>query len=328
MLTREEIQRAASDTGFPIDAIDKVSMLVRLLNLMAVHPFLGPRLALKGGTALNLFVFELPRLSVDVDVNYIGAAARETMIAERPNIDRALSQVASRLGLTAKRVPSEHAGGKWRLSYVSVLGRPAIIEVDVNYMLRVPLWAATAQDSRDFLGTRVERFPLLDPHEIAAGKLAALLARGASRDIFDARELLARDMLDGEKLRLAFVVYGGINRVDWRTVSAARVTTTALDVRRQLLPMLRQDIRPDDVDVPRWTSALIEETRALLGAVLPLSEREIHFLDRLNDGGEIEARLLTADADLQARIDTNPGLQWKALHAKKHAARDDERGDR
>jgi|GEM_PF-652288 len=51
MLTRDPLQRAATETGFPIDSLEKVSMLVRLLNLMAVRPFLGPRVALKGGTA-------------------------------------------------------------------------------------------------------------------------------------------------------------------------------------------------------------------------------------------------------------------------------------
>ena len=45
------------------------------------------------------------------------------------------------------------------------------------------------------------------------------------------------------------------------------MTTTVDDVKRQLLPMLRQDIRPADGVVGRWTSALIDETRALLGAV-------------------------------------------------------------
>lgn len=324
MLTREQLQRAASDTGFPIDSLEKVSMLVRLLNLMAAHPFLGPRVALKGGTALNLFVFELPRLSVDVDVNYIGAADRETMMAERTKLDAALAQVAGRLGLTVKRAPGEHAGGKWRLSYTSALGRPAIIEVDVNYMLRVPLWDAAPQDSQEFLGDRAKRFNLLDPHELAAGKLAALLARGASRDVFDARELLARDTFDRDKLRLAFVVYGGINRVDWRTVSASAVTTTASDVKRQLLPMLRQDIRPADKDVERWTSTLIDEARALLSAVLPLTEDEARFLERLNGDGEIEAALLTTDSELQRRIAASPGLQWKALNVKKHAAGLDE----
>lgn len=173
MLTREQLQRAATDTGFPIDSLEKVSMLVRLLNLMAAHPFLGPRVALKGGTALNLFVFELPRLSVDVDVNYIGSDDRETMMVERAKLDAALSQVASRVGLAVKRAPGEHAGGKWRLSYISALGRPAIIEVDINYMLRVPLWDAAPHDSREFLGDRAKRFNLLDLHELAAGKLAA-----------------------------------------------------------------------------------------------------------------------------------------------------------
>jgi predicted nucleotidyltransferase component of viral defense system len=323
MLTRAQLQRAASDTGFPVDSLEKVSMLVRLLNLMAAHPFLGPRVALKGGTALNLFVFELPRLSVDVDVNYIGAADRETMMAERTRLDAALAQVASRLGLTVKGAPGQHAGGKWRLLYTSALGRPAIIEVDVNYMLRVPLWDVAPHDSQEFLGDRAKRFNLLDPHELAAGKLAALLALGASRDLFDARELLAHGTFDRDKLRLAFVVYGGINRVDWRTVSASAVTAKASDVKRQLLPMLRQDIRPADADVERWTSALIDETRALLGAVLPLTEGEARFLERLDGDGEIKAALLTTDSELQRRIEASPGLQWKALNVKKHAGLDE-----
>lgn len=322
MLTRDQLQRAAADTGFPVDSIEKVWMLVRLLNMMRAHPFMGRRVALKGGTALNLFVFDVPRLSVDIDINYVGAADRATMAAERPKLDAALEQVASRLGLAVKRSPSEHAGGKWRLSYTSALGRPAILEVDVNYMLRVPLWDPTQRDSREFLGDRAKQIQVLDDHELAAGKLAALLARGASRDLFDARLLLLEGAFDPEKLRLAFVVYGGINRVDWREVSTDSVKTTVNDVKRQLLPMLRQDSRPAVGDVERWTSDLIEETRALLGAVLPLAEHEMAFLERVNGAGEIEASLLTTDDDLKRRITANPGLRWKALNVKKHVGDD------
>lgn len=123
---------------------------------------------------------------------------------------------------------------------------------------------------------------------------------------------------DPDKLRLAFVVYGGINRVDWREVSTDSVTTTVDEVRRRLLPMLRQDIRPSAGDVERWTDHLVEETRTLIGAVLPLSSHELEFLERLNGHGEIEASLLTADADLQQRIAANPGLRWKVLNVKKH----------
>lgn len=123
-------------------------------------------------------------------------------------------------------------------------------------------------------------------------------------------ELLRRDpMAAGVLLRLAFVVYGGINRVDWRVVSTDSVTTSVDDVKRQLLPMLRQDIRPAPSDVARWTKDLIEETRALLGAVLPLADHELEFLERLNGLGDIVASLLTADADLQGRVAANPGLR-------------------
>lgn len=318
MLSREQLQRAASETGFPTHSLEKVWNLVRLLNAMAAHPFLGPRVALKGGTALNLFIFQLPRLSVDIDVNYIGGADLATVMAERPKVDEAIAQIASRLGLSVKRAPVGHGGGKWRLSYTSALGRPALIEFDVNYLLRVPLWDMERRDSQEFLGDRARRINVLDPHELAAGKLAALLSRRASRDLFDARELLARGSFDPEKLRVAFVVYGGINRVDWRTVSISTAATTPDDVKRQLLPMLRQHIRPADSDVERWTSALIDETRALLNAVLPLNQAEAYFIERLNRSGEIEAAVLTSDAELQRRIEHHPGLQWKAHNVRRH----------
>ena len=73
----------------------------------------------------------------------------------------------------ARRQSADHAR--------SALGRPAIIEVDVNYLLRVPLWDPTPRDSREFLGDRAKRFNLLDPHELAAGKLAALPGYSAAR---------------------------------------------------------------------------------------------------------------------------------------------------
>ncbi len=69
MLSREQLQRAAAESGFALESYEKVRVLVRLLDAIRAHPFLGPRIALKGGTALNLFVLDLPRPSVDIDLN-------------------------------------------------------------------------------------------------------------------------------------------------------------------------------------------------------------------------------------------------------------------
>ena len=51
---------------------------------MRTHPFLGTRMALKGGTALNLFVLDFPRLSVDIDLNYVGSSDRATSPSAAP----------------------------------------------------------------------------------------------------------------------------------------------------------------------------------------------------------------------------------------------------
>ena len=318
MLSREQLQRAAADSGFQVEPYEKVHVLVRLLEAMRSHPFLGPRMALKGGTALNLFVLDFPRLSVDIDLNYVGSVDRATMIADRPRIEQALQQVTGRMGLTIKRVPSEHAGGKWRLSYATAPGRLGTIEVDVNFMLRTPLWPVVLRDSHPVGGDTATQIPVLDEHELAAGKLAALVTRSASRDVFDARELLRRPGLDPAKLRLGFVVYGGVNREDWRTIAVDRIRTTAGDVDSQLAPMLRFGVRPAKPDVAAWTETLVRETRELMAAVLPLTARELEFLERLNGAGDIAPEILTDVSAMQAIIRDHPGLAWKALNVKRH----------
>lgn len=318
MLSRTHLQRAAADSGFQVESYEKVHMLVGLLEAVRAHPFLGQRMALKGGTALNLFVLDLPRLSVDIDLNYVGASDRATMLAERPRVEQALEQVFGRMGLAVKRGPTEHAGGKWRLSYTSALGRSGSLEVDVNFMLRTPLWPAAPRESHAIGGQTAARVLILDEHELAAGKLAALVARSASRDLFDTRELLRRRGLDRAKLRLGFVIYGGANREDWRSVTVERVTTTAADVDSQLVPMLRDDVRPKKGEVEVWTEALVRETRELMSAVLPLLDHEREFLERLNGAGDIVPDLLANDPVMQAIIHDHPGLNWKALNVKKH----------
>jgi len=144
----DDLQREAAATGFSADMLEKASRLLGLLEAIRSHPFLGPRIALKGGTALNLFVLDLPRLSVDIDLNYIGAPSREVMLAERPQVDQAIHAVCGREELGVRRVPDEHAGGKWRLTYTFAAGGPGNLELDMNFLLRTPLWPVKRLDSR------------------------------------------------------------------------------------------------------------------------------------------------------------------------------------
>ena len=139
-LSLTDIQRLAGTAGFRAETLEKVLLLLDLLDAIRAHPFAGPRVVLKGGTALNLFALDIPRLSVDIDLNYIGAVDRATMEKERPLVDRDLRAACERTGVTVKRIPTEHAGGKWRLSFVAAAGGTGTLELDVNYILRAPLW--------------------------------------------------------------------------------------------------------------------------------------------------------------------------------------------
>jgi len=215
MLSREQILRESAATGFQPEPLEKTVYLLELLALLYSHPFLKGRLVVEGGTALNLFLFDLPRLSVDIDLNYIGAIDRATMLQEKPKLEKAVQAVCGRLRIQVKRVPGEHAGGKWRLSHESALGRPGTMELDLNMLLRTPLWPPVITDSRPIGAFTVRQVPVLDIHELAAGKLAALFSRSASRDVFDVYNLLGVPGLDMTRIRLGFMVYGGANRRDW-----------------------------------------------------------------------------------------------------------------
>ena len=129
-LSRELLQREAMATGFRVEILEKVAQLLDLLSGFDHHPYLKGRFALKGGTALNLFVFDVPRLSIDVDLNYVGQIDREAMLAERPKVERALEAVCGRAGIAIDRVPGAHAGGKWRLRYEPVDGQSANLALD------------------------------------------------------------------------------------------------------------------------------------------------------------------------------------------------------
>ena len=313
-----EIQPIARPHGFDERVVEKVLYLVHLLNTMNSHPLLKGKWVLKGGTALNLFVLPYPRLSIDIDLNYIGALERENMLTDRPKIEQAVQTVFSREGFVVRRAPSEHAGGKWRLSFLSFTGQPANLNMDFNFMYRQPLWEIQHADSYPLGDFQAMCIPILDMHELAAGKLSALLSRRQARDLFDCHHILDTDALQREKLRIAFVVYGGMNRKDWRTVSVDDVDFDSAELARQLGPTLRSSQLREQEALAEYGAWLVEKCRVALSIVLPFTDAERDFLDLLLERGEIDASILTSDVSLQQRIQAQPLLEWKALNVRRY----------
>jgi predicted nucleotidyltransferase component of viral defense system len=317
-LTESDILPIAEKTGFRIEMIEKVILLINLLNNLNSHPFLKRKWVLKGGTALNLFLLNLPRLSVDIDINYTGETEREKMLVERPGIEQAVQAVFLREGFIIKRLPEEHAGGKWRLGYQSITGQPGNLEVDINFMYRQPLYDISIANSHPFGNFVAKKIPVLDLHELAAGKLAALLSRGQARDLYDCYQILSMHNIKNDYLRIAFVVYGAMNRKDWRTVSIKDLDFDIAELSRQLLPTLNIEILKNNTSPAQFGKKLLNNCKKALSAVLPLKDTEMEFLDRLLDKGEIIPSILTSDKKLIRKIKKQPLLEWKALNVRQY----------
>lgn len=165
---------------------------VRLLLAIAPAVFRSPRFALKGGTALNLFVQDMPRLSVDIDVVFTDytldrADALQTIAADL----KAAKSAISALGFRA-HLPTAKGGENVKLL---VEGNGQQIKVEVNFVLRgtvLPITQRPLVSKARELFTTDLTLPVLDLPELYGGKLVAAMDRQHPRDMFDVLQMQER----------------------------------------------------------------------------------------------------------------------------------------
>lgn len=306
-------------TQFNTDNIEKVLRLLEILNEIFAHPVLNKFYALKGGTALNLFYFNIPRLSVDIDLNYQGLD-RSEMLENKKEHEKIFQKLFQEKGYTVKRMPEEHAGGKWRLNYKNIMGQDQNLEVDLAYMLRVPLMPVEIRSSNDFCGFKAQNIRVLNIHELAAGKFCALLSRCKPRDLFDAHLLLHNISWNRQKLRECFTTYAAFNKDDFSQIDALGDMKFDLSqFKAQLittLPAGSITLSPEE-----YLNKLITECRGKLDIILPFSNSENKFLQEVNFTGNIYPEMVSEDEAMQMNIRNHPMLAWKCLNVKNYRSK-------
>lgn len=136
-LDRMTLGRMAKEMGFVRDTLEKVSRLANILKFMEEDELLSKSIALKGGTAINLAIFDLPRLSVDIDLDYCKSIKREEMLADRKIIADKISKYmkANEYTLSLKS-KTYHALDSFMYEYVNAGGVRDNLKIEINYMLR------------------------------------------------------------------------------------------------------------------------------------------------------------------------------------------------
>jgi hypothetical protein len=239
------------------------------------------------------------------------------MDADRPGLEDRIERLMESKGYAARREPSEHAGGKWIYRYASALGGAGTIEIDINYLYRDPLYGVDRLPSTAIGSYRATNVPVLDIHEIVAGKMVALVTRRAARDLFDAHRLIAMPDLDWAKIKAATLMIGASARsFDWRTASPDAIRCEVGDITGKLT-MCLHDRYFDAFGGPvGWIEGVTAECRKKLAPLFQLTTGERTFLDAVLDRGEIDASTLDVPEPVRIAIAASPALRWKAQNVK------------
>jgi predicted nucleotidyltransferase component of viral defense system len=279
----------------------QAQLLLRVLPLIAEEDCF----ALKGGTAINLFVRDFPRLSVDIDLVYLPDGSREQALAA---IALALNRITESVEeiLSPVDVVRDYPGKPDALRLL-VRKNGVTIKVELSPVMRGTVYApevrAVVPLVEEELGYAEMKVVAME--DLYAGKLCAAFARQHPRDFFDVMLLLENEGIT-EEMRKAFLVYLASNDKPMEEVLSPRWIGLDAVYRDEFQGMS-----------PRATSAeelLMAGQRALDVILSSMTQAEKKFLCSLYEGSP------EWSASGLAGIERLPSLQWKLININKMTA--------
>lgn len=182
---------------------NQVALLLRTLPFVAKET----DFALKGGTAINLFVRNMPRLSVDIDLTYLPVTDRATSLAA---IDAGMVRIADKIraAMADVHVAPSRLQKEGTITKLVIRQAHAQIKIEVTPVLRGAVYAPVEMDVSPLVEEQFgyARIAVVSFADLYAGKIVAALDRQHPRDLFDIRDLLAHEGISDD-LRRAFLVY-------------------------------------------------------------------------------------------------------------------------
>lgn len=275
---------------------------VRLLLAVAPAVFQSPRFAMKGGTALNLFVQDMPRLSVDIDVVFTDHTLdRETALQAIGGDLNGVKSAISTLGHRAVLATTK-SGDDVKLF---VDGNGVRVKIEVNFVFRgtvLPVvQSALIQTAQDLFTTEIV-LPVLDTAELYGSKLVAAMDRQHPRDIFDVMRMVERFGWQPSFVECFVAYLAGHNRPMHEVLFPRK---------RPLEPAFTNELAGMTRDTIDLTS--LEQTQQQLMAELPRALTSSHRDFLLSLARAEPAWELMPFAHLQEL----PALQWKLLNLRK-----------
>ena len=304
-----ELEKVARETCFIRDNLEKVIRLSNILEFLVSNDDLKGKVVLKGGTAINLTVFDMPRLSVDIDLDYCCNSDKETMMADRAVIGQEILGHMQSNGYTLH--PSSkntHALDSWVFSYLNAGGNRDNIKIEINYMMRAHiLEPLTRKTSVPFI-EEVDVYALA-PLELFGSKIKALIERAAPRDMYDVNRMIKENIFKEDqmdmlrKIVVFYLAVGGKNKPE-KAYSFERIRNIKFpQIRSALIPVLKKTEKFD------FEEAKTNVISFLSGFLIP-GDAEKDFIESFNQG-EYKPEVLFDDHEIVERLKEHPMALWK-----------------
>lgn len=285
---KKHIRQIADEYSYTATNVEKVIRLCLILeDLNSLDEFAG-KLLLKGGTAINLVAFEkLPRLSVDLDLDFAYNLSKEETNLERERINKALNAYCDNMGYRLSDRSNFVLDSK-SLLYTTTTGSLDKIKLDINYHSRCHVYPTAFSDIALPFGLDEKHIHVahLDIIELFAGKIKALYERCKPRDIYDIFSLAQSGLLStGEEqtaLRKCAVFYsilGNADKPDLLKQDLNLIRKMPFQaLKTQLLPMLHTKLGHFDKD------SLFDVSVNYLENLMKLEDSEKEFVIRFFKG--------------------------------------------
>lgn len=316
---RMVLGRKAKELGFNRDVYEKVCRLVDILRFFENDSLLSHILALKGGTALNLTIFDVPRLSVDIDLDYSEGVSKEEMIRSRSLITERISKYMDANGYVISRKSKTHyALDSFVYEYVNAGGMKDNIKIEINYMNRCHIFPCERRAVADGFSDTPVTVLCVHPIELYGSKIVALLNRSTPRDLFDVFNLSSFIKLNAEERDLlrkcvAFYLAVASDEIREKIDFGGIQSITQQSIKRELLPVLKE--KYFDAENAKKTCI------AFLNDLLSFTEKEQAFLRAFADR-KYQPELLFEKTEEAARIQNHPMAIHKCTKPEKESVID------
>ena len=310
--TKKEIIILAQELNVQKQTLERVLRLIDVLEFINTDIFLKDKLVLKGGTAINLTFYNCLRLSVDIDLDYIGSNDREQMMIDRDLIEKRLLYYMQESNMQYRndKTKKTHALDSFVFNYSNMFNAVDMIKVEINYMNRIHLFNYEKRNITLPLESS-KKVLTLNKIDLFASKTNALIYRTTIRDIYDVYNMIKNKTINSsefdvfKKSLIFYLLLSSEDKIDIKVLFEECKKRMSSFIGKRVPQYLTSTLKLDEkFDI----SGAVDDISLFLDNVLDnIDENEIAFINTFPD-----IAVMLFDNDLiDEKINNHPMIKWK-----------------